>query len=132
MLLILAAARHLTSFAEEMRGGAWAPRIATELQGRTLAVIGFGHIGRAVARIASDGFQMKVTSVGRRDDYRTAVRDATFELTREAVLRREDGTDRDVRAAQRIERAHPVTLAARSMRDQRDTLASERRVVLCA
>jgi phosphoglycerate dehydrogenase-like enzyme len=78
MLLILAAARHLTSFASEMRNGLWTPRVARELRGQTLAVIGCGHIGGAVARIASDGFQMKVTCVRRRDDCRAAVREASF------------------------------------------------------
>ena len=78
MLLILAAARHLTSFSGEMRAGIWAPRVATELRGKALAVIGCGHIGRVVARIASDAFQMHVTCSGRQDDYRAAVRDADF------------------------------------------------------
>ena len=41
-------------------------------------MIGCGHIGRVVARIASDGFQMHVTCVGRQDDYRAAVREAGF------------------------------------------------------
>lgn len=78
MLLILAASRHLTSLDIEMRGRRWNQRVAVELKGKTLAVIGCGRIGRAVARIAEGGFQMKAICAGRRDDFRDAVSDASF------------------------------------------------------
>jgi phosphoglycerate dehydrogenase-like enzyme len=65
MLLISAAARHLPSFAAEMRAGVWAPRQGAELQGQTLAIVGCGRIGRAVARIAARGFSMRVIGVRR-------------------------------------------------------------------
>ncbi|HET7217539.1 MAG TPA: NAD(P)-dependent oxidoreductase [Vicinamibacterales bacterium] len=59
-LLIAAAARHLTTIAGEMREGRWTPKEGTELRGKTLAMIGAGRIGRAVARIATRGYDMRV------------------------------------------------------------------------
>jgi len=59
-LLIAAAARHLTTIAGAMRDGAWTPKEGTELRGKTLTMIGVGRIGRAVARIATRGYDMRV------------------------------------------------------------------------
>jgi phosphoglycerate dehydrogenase-like enzyme len=96
LLLIGAAARHLPAMTTTMVAGQWSPREGTELEGRTLALIGCGAIGRAVARIASAGFGMRVIGYSRRapdpgselagsphfqsvtDDFGTAVRDADF------------------------------------------------------
>ena len=60
MLLIAGAARHFTTIAGKMRGREWSPSTGVELAGKTLAIIGSGRIGRAVARIAAAGFQMRV------------------------------------------------------------------------
>lgn len=65
MSLVLSAARHLTSLDHGMRDRDWAPRTGMELRGKTLAIIGCGHIGRAVARIASAGFGMRVVGCRR-------------------------------------------------------------------
>jgi len=65
MSLVLDAARHLTALDHGMRHDDWAPRTGTELRGKTLAIIGCGHIGRAVARIASAGFGMRVVGCRR-------------------------------------------------------------------
>jgi phosphoglycerate dehydrogenase-like enzyme len=94
LLLMLAAARRLPALTTEMRGGTWALGPAgIELRGKTLAVIGSGRIGQAVARIASRGFGMRVIGFRRSaaaaaadpgdcaavtTDYGTAVRDADF------------------------------------------------------
>ena len=59
-LLIAAAARHLTTIAGAMQNGAWNMKEGTELRGKTLIMIGAGRIGRAVARIAKRGFDMRV------------------------------------------------------------------------
>jgi phosphoglycerate dehydrogenase-like enzyme len=60
-LLMLAVARRLHALTAEMSAGIWALGPAgTELQGKTLAVIGSGRIGQATARIASHGFGMRV------------------------------------------------------------------------
>ena len=58
--LLLAAARHTVTVAAELRAGRWSPQLGGELQGKTLAIIGCGAIGRRVARIASRGLSMKV------------------------------------------------------------------------
>lgn len=60
ILLIVAAARHLTGIVHDVQRGVWQLREGAELQGKTLAIIGAGRIGRAVARIASGGFGMRV------------------------------------------------------------------------
>jgi phosphoglycerate dehydrogenase-like enzyme len=94
LLLMLAAARHLTGLAGAMQEGAWAPKPGVELQGKTLTIVGCGTIGRAVARIASAGFGMRTIGVRRAhgpaaaaagqdfdattDDYAGAVRDADY------------------------------------------------------
>jgi len=93
MLLILAAARHLTAVGGAMRAGRWAPETGVELHGKTLAIVGCGTIGRAAARIASAGFGMRTIGVRRSagarnaggqefhattDDYAGAVRDADY------------------------------------------------------
>ena len=59
-LLVAAAARHLTTIASAMSERRWAPVEGTELRGKTLTMIGVGRIGRAVARIATRGYDMRV------------------------------------------------------------------------
>jgi len=66
MSLILSAARHVPTFDREVREGNWSPRPGIELHGKTLAIVGMGHIGRAVARMAIAGFQMRVVGCQRR------------------------------------------------------------------
>jgi phosphoglycerate dehydrogenase-like enzyme len=93
MLLIAAAARALVSAATSTMQGAWAPVTGGELQGKTLAIIGCGGIGRGVARIGSLGYGMRIVGCSRPDlpppvslenfhavtnDFSTAVRDADF------------------------------------------------------
>jgi glyoxylate reductase len=67
--LILATARHLPDAERAVREGQWrtwepARWLGLELHGATLAVVGPGRIGRAVARRA-EGFGMRVILVGR-------------------------------------------------------------------
>ncbi len=92
LLLILAAARHLTGIAGDFAHGKWAPRQGTEIRGKTLAIIGCGRIGQATARIARDGFGMRVVGLHHRapaddeasafdaltSEFRDAVEDADF------------------------------------------------------
>jgi glyoxylate reductase len=67
--LILAAARRLLDASRAAHEGAWrtwepAGWLGLELHGATLAIVGAGRIGRAVARRA-EGFGMRVLLVGR-------------------------------------------------------------------
>lgn len=90
MLLMLAAARHLPRLVTDMRDRTWALGPAgAELRGKTLAVIGGGRIGQATARIASQGFGMRVIGLRRTPggaggfdsvttDFADAVRDADY------------------------------------------------------
>jgi phosphoglycerate dehydrogenase-like enzyme len=65
MLLVGAAARPLVTIATGMARQMWEPAIGEELQGKTLAIVGCGGIGRAVARIASLGYNMRVVGCTR-------------------------------------------------------------------
>jgi phosphoglycerate dehydrogenase-like enzyme len=93
MLLIAAAARNLTPALASMSSGAWISPAGHDLDGKTLAVIGCGGIGRALARMATRGYGMHVIGCSRPDvpsraplehfdhvtnDFAAAVRDADF------------------------------------------------------
>ena len=65
MLLVAAAARMLCAASASLARRAWEPAIGTELQGKTLAIVGCGGIGRAVARIAAVGYGMRVAGCTR-------------------------------------------------------------------
>jgi lactate dehydrogenase-like 2-hydroxyacid dehydrogenase len=49
-----------------LRQGLWHPSVGMELRNKTLAVVGFGAIGRRVASAAHFGFGMRVVAVGSR------------------------------------------------------------------
>jgi lactate dehydrogenase-like 2-hydroxyacid dehydrogenase len=90
MTMIGAAARHVLAVAGDLRSGRWNPREGTELEAKTLALVGCGAIAQAVARIASAGFGMRVVGYSRRPrtalthfaaittDFADAVRGADF------------------------------------------------------
>jgi glyoxylate reductase len=70
-LLILAAARRASDAESDLRGGRWTgfhinDFLGVDVHGATLGVVGFGRIGRAVARRAS-GFGMEVLHHSRHD-----------------------------------------------------------------
>ncbi len=80
LALVLAAARHLPAARQAVLDGAWrtwepAGFLGLELRGATLAVVGPGRIGRAVADRA-EAFGMSTLLVGRRDDLHGALRQA--------------------------------------------------------
>ncbi len=69
--LLLAAARGLPQAAADARDGAWrtwepARWLGAEVDGATLGIVGYGRIGRAVARRA-EGFRMSVISTADTD-----------------------------------------------------------------
>lgn len=62
MLMIM---RRLSEGERHLRSGAWAGlrptfMLGRTLRGKTLGIVGYGRIGRAVARVAHDGFGMKI------------------------------------------------------------------------
>ena len=65
MLLVAAAARRLVAASTSMAQRAWDPVTGEELQGKTLAIVGCGGIGRSVARIAALGYGMQVVGCSR-------------------------------------------------------------------
>jgi phosphoglycerate dehydrogenase-like enzyme len=63
---MLCLAKRLLEVDRNVREGHFGPRDAhayEELSGRTLAVVGFGAVGRELARIAARGFEMEVVAV---------------------------------------------------------------------
>jgi phosphoglycerate dehydrogenase-like enzyme len=68
--MMLALARHVPRMVRMQDRGEW-PKdrwsmfVGTELRGRTLGVVGYGSIGREAARIAKQGFAMKVLALKR-------------------------------------------------------------------
>lgn len=93
--LLMAVARRIVESDRFMRSGkfqGWAPMLylGNDIYGKTLGIVGFGRIGRAVARRAS-GFDMKVLYSGRRrapeEDERTC--NAAF-CSLETLLRESD------------------------------------------
>jgi glyoxylate reductase len=76
--LILAVARRILEgdrIVRERRFRRWGPSflLGMELRGKTLAVVGLGRIGLAVARIGETGFAMHVARIGQGDDLRAAL-----------------------------------------------------------
>jgi lactate dehydrogenase-like 2-hydroxyacid dehydrogenase len=76
--LLLAAARRIVEgdrIVRERRYRRWGPSflLGMELKGKTIAIVGSGRIGRAVAHIAEGGFGMKAEFVRRGADLRAAL-----------------------------------------------------------
>lgn len=70
--LMLMTMRRLGEGERHLRSGAWAGlrptfMLGRTLRGKTLGIVGYGRIGRAVARIAHDAFGMKVLWQAPRD-----------------------------------------------------------------
>jgi D-3-phosphoglycerate dehydrogenase len=53
LALLFALARHVVAHDRAVRGGSWSRRGAIELAGKRLGVVGYGAVGREVARLAS-------------------------------------------------------------------------------
>ena len=70
MLLLLGAARRAGEGERELRSGSWTGwrpthLLGTRVTGKTLGLVGFGRIGRAVAQRATQGFGMRVLAWSR-------------------------------------------------------------------
>jgi lactate dehydrogenase-like 2-hydroxyacid dehydrogenase len=92
MLLIGAAARALITMAVGVARRGWDQRMGAELEGKTLAIVGCGGIGCAVARIASAGYGMEVVGCCRPDAPAPAALPHFREVTNDfaAAVRRAD------------------------------------------
>jgi len=62
--LIIASLRHLPFEVERLKQGHWHSTVGTRLEGQTLGIYAFGHIGAAVARVGR-AFGMRVVCRGR-------------------------------------------------------------------
>ena len=52
LFLLLALAKHGNLYLDEMKAGVWRRRVGTELAGKVIGVLGYGHIGKITARMA--------------------------------------------------------------------------------
>jgi phosphoglycerate dehydrogenase-like enzyme len=86
MLLVGAAARRLPTLSATMTRHVWEPAIGEELQGKMLAIIGCGSIGRAVARIATLGYGMHVIGCTRPGSPPPAALDHFAEVTNDFAV----------------------------------------------
>jgi glyoxylate reductase len=89
-LLILAAARRASDAEADLRGGRWTgfhinDFLGVDVHGATLGVVGFGRIGRAVARRAA-GFGMEVLHHSRHDTGITGWVDELDDLLRRSDI----------------------------------------------
>jgi len=71
--LLLSGARSIPQSNAAVKAGLWQSAMGYELDGKTLGLIGFGEIGKKVARRAS-GFNMNVLAYGTYKDYNAAKR----------------------------------------------------------
>ena len=77
MALMLAATRAIPAMDAGVRAGQWPRRLLTQLEGKTLGIVGFGAIGRRVAELARPfGMRLLVSTWGP-DDGRAASAGAT-------------------------------------------------------
>jgi phosphoglycerate dehydrogenase-like enzyme len=117
MGLMLAGWRNIPAFDAKVKGGRWAQeeRLAAQpsLGGRTLGVVGLGHIGAAVARRA-EAFRMNVQWWGPRDkpDAPWPRSESVLELARTSdvlvVACRAEPSNRGLISAQVIEAVGPA------------------------
>jgi phosphoglycerate dehydrogenase-like enzyme len=69
--LAIAVMRHIPGTDAAVRAGQWPTPLGRELHGKTMGIVGLGHVGRHVAKIAK-AFEMTVLSWSRRPDPGTA------------------------------------------------------------
>jgi len=87
--LILASVRNLVAEHTALRAGGWQRLIGDDLAGRTLAVLGLGNIGTAVARIGR-AFGMEVIAWSQNLTAERALDAGAVLVTKEELFRRAD------------------------------------------
>jgi phosphoglycerate dehydrogenase-like enzyme len=87
--LMLAAMRQIPSVDREVRGGAWPSPMTYVLRGKTLGLVGLGHVARHVAKIAG-AFEMKLLAWGPRLTPEIAAQAGTEACDLDDLVRRSD------------------------------------------
>jgi phosphoglycerate dehydrogenase-like enzyme len=87
--LMLAGARHISEENASLKAGGWQCRVGEDLAGRTLGLLGLGHIGRAVARIGK-AFDMEVIAWSQNLTEERAAQVGAVRVTKEELFRRAD------------------------------------------
>ena len=79
--LMLSSARHIVAMDMSVKSGNWDQVMAREFKGQTLAVIGFGNIGRTLASIAKLGLGMRIVAFDIDEGIRSAFPELYDEFT---------------------------------------------------
>ncbi len=87
--LAIALMRQIPSANAAVKSGAWPTPLGRELHGKTLGIVGLGHVGRHVANIAQ-AFAMQVLAWSRRTDDRAASSVGVEPCALDDLLRRSD------------------------------------------
>jgi phosphoglycerate dehydrogenase-like enzyme len=87
--LILAGARHLVAEANAVRSGGWQHTIGDDLSGKTLGIIGLGHIGSQVAKIGA-AFGMRLLAWSQNLTAEKAAAAGATLVSKEELLRQAD------------------------------------------
>jgi phosphoglycerate dehydrogenase-like enzyme len=87
--LALALMRHIPAADAAVKSGAWPTPLGRELNGKTMGIVGLGHVGRHVAKLAS-AFGMRVLSWSRRPDDGSARAAGAEACDLDDLLRRSD------------------------------------------
>ena len=87
--LAIALMRQIPSANSAVKSGAWPTPLGRELNGKTIGIVGLGHVGRHVAKIAS-AFGMRVLSCSRRPDDGSAASMGAQPMELDDLLRNSD------------------------------------------
>ncbi|MGD8401455.1 MAG: phosphoglycerate dehydrogenase [Bacillota bacterium] len=87
--LMIVAARHIVYSDKSIRVHAWKRKVGTEITGKTLGIIGLGHIGKRVVELLS-GFHMEILVYDVKQDQKYAERMGLKYVELDELLRRSD------------------------------------------
>jgi phosphoglycerate dehydrogenase-like enzyme len=87
--LILASARHIPAEAASVRSGGWQRSLGDDMAGKTLGVLGLGHVGSGVAKVGL-AFGMKVVAWSQNLTSSTAEAAGARLVSKEDLLRMAD------------------------------------------
>jgi phosphoglycerate dehydrogenase-like enzyme len=87
--LILASARHIVSEAGELRSGGWQQSLGDDMSGKTLGVVGLGHVGGSVAKVGR-AFGMNIIAWSQNLTAEKAAASGATLVSKEELLRQAD------------------------------------------